>query len=722
MVVKPVSKAYVLSGHLLSGMRWGELLLHKKWPVLLAISIALALYVADFFGVFCNILEFAGDAGVIRIRMPTALSWTLLVLQAILLGMALYCVSTRVHSQLLRMTFSTFDPWAIIACVLRAWGARAFSRYHIQMAVEHQEEVSASLLLLGLDFAVMIEVSLLLIITEAADVPKDFKRIFVVICFAYSSILAAVAFSYPFLPDWERGAKLDILWFVSMAPISQYIGAFQVIARLLAKAAVSVIIYKHDFMYLRCHYDCCMDQLEACFAKLAVTDPFVLFYDDFSSVLQSWGVSEDHIYAGFNRLDVDQSGSVSLQQFKVSLRDIFSKFPDASDHALFTRFCQNAFEESLNYASLSSMLATVFGQWRKIRIDQFGKLLYRNFTKHPEILSIFKRDRMRTQSLLFAAFVHAALDSMRGKNFGKTSSDLTSLGLRHQYYGIKPQYLCLFQLSILNTLAEQLNGLSLHSEIAWSVVWTNFITTNFLRGLIDIDEHRGEMPTTILELLHGARKNEDCVPILIKNMKMIGGDAIQDVFSDEENEERHLGILLGYLEQVLQHLEKGQIAAARKKVRNTAKIHWDRRIFPRYMLTFQHAMALSFKELKLDCPSDAETKWMIFMHCEVLEILLMEPFAMTQSKVEEWASTLDTEEVDYKAWKSLMQLAQVEERLVDLGWERLHNWCSKPTVQVMDVIKLFGDEGMQHSSWTFEKMVQQYCQPSPPANETSFLD
>ena len=43
-----------------SGMRWGELLLHKKWPVLLAISIALALYVADFLGLFCNILEFAG--------------------------------------------------------------------------------------------------------------------------------------------------------------------------------------------------------------------------------------------------------------------------------------------------------------------------------------------------------------------------------------------------------------------------------------------------------------------------------------------------------------------------------------------------------------------------------------------------------------------------------------------------------------------------------------
>ena len=47
---------------------------------------------------------------------------------------------------------------------------------------------------------------------------------------------------------------------------------------------------------------------------------------------------------------------------------------------------------------------------------------------------------------------------------------------RHRQYGIKPQYLCLFQLSILNTLADQLNGLSLHSEIAWSVApWLKFI-------------------------------------------------------------------------------------------------------------------------------------------------------------------------------------------------------------------------------------------------------
>lgn len=726
MVVKPKERAYVLSGHLLSGMRWGELLLRKKWPVLLAIFLGLALHVADFFGVFCNIVEFTGETGVIRLRMPTTLSWIMWITETLLLGIAVYCVSTRVHSKLLRMTFSTFDPWAIIACVLRAWAAKAFSQHFIHLAAEHEREVHVYLLELLLELAFMVELSSLLIITEAADVPKDFKRVFVGICFTYSVILAAVAFSYPYLPEWDREAKLqlDFLFFVSMTPLSQYIGAFQVIAALLAKAAVSVLIYKQDFMYLRCHYDICLDQLEACFVKLAVTDPSILIFDDFSTLLQSWGISEDHIYAGFNRLDVDQSGRVSLAQFKVSLRDIFSRYPGASDHALFTRFCQSAFEDSMSYASLSSMLATVFGQWRKIRIDQFGKLLYRNFTRHREILSIFKRDRMRTQALLFGAFIHAALDSLRDKNFTKTSLEMTSVGLRHRHYGIKPQYLCLFQLSILNTLDDQLNGLSLHSEIAWSVVWTNFVTTSFLRGLLHFDEIRSEMVPTILELLQQARKKENCVKILIKNMKMMGGprDSIQAVFRDEEHEHRHLGVLLGYLEQVLRKLLENKIASARQTIRLAAKVHWDRKILPRYMLTFQHAMALTFQEMGLFFPQETETKWMVFMHCEVLEILLLEPFAGTQRKVEEWASNLGTDEVDFKAWKSLMQLAQVDDKFAEVGWERLHTHCSKPVVQTHDVIKLFGDKGMQHSSWSFEKVIQDYCQLLPPGNkDTSFL-
>eukprot|EP00435_Cladocopium_sp_Y103_P033218 s127_g8.t1 len=700
-----------------------------------------------------NCGSFPGESGVIRYRIPTPLSWIMWIAETLLLGIAVYCVSTRVHSKLLRMTFSTFDPWAIIACVLRAWAAKAFSRHFIHLAVEYEREVHVYIFELLLELAFMVELSSLLIITEAADVPKDFKR------------------------GWDRGAKLqlDFLFFVSMTPLSQYIGAFQVIAALLAKAAVSVIIYKilgthwQDFMYLRCHYDICLDQLETCFVKLAVTDPSAALPQDLvaegegqrwlalecvyqiipnqtyseitaeetlaarCNLLQSWGISEDHIYAGFNRLD---------------------------DHALFTRFCQSAFEDSMSYASLSSMLATVFGQWRKIRIDQFGKML--NFTRHREILNIFKRDRMRTQALLFGAFIHAALDSLREKNFTKTSLEMTSVGLRHRHYGIKPQYLCLFQLSILNTLDDQLNGLSLHSEIAWSVVWTNFVTTSFLRGLLHFDEIRSEMVPSVLELLQEARKRENCVKILVKNMKMMGGprDSIQAVFRDEEHEQRHLGMLLGYLEQVLRKLQQNQIASARKTIRLAAKVHWDRkmpgdgvagsggqaagvdlkisedgdalrftfhptpfdpRILPRYMLTFQHAMALTFKEMGLSFPQETETKWMVFMHCEVLEILLLEPFAGTQRKVEEWASSLGTDEVDFKAWKQ-MQLAQVDDKLAEIGWERLHVHCSKPVVQTHDVIKLFGDKGMQHSSWTFERVIQDYCQLLPPGKgDTSFL-
>jgi len=69
-----------------------------------------------------------------------------------------------------------------------------------------------------------------------------------------------------------------------------------------------------------------------------------------------------------------------------------------------------------------------------------------------------------------------------------------------------------------------------------------------------------------------------------------------------------------------------------------------------------------------------------------------------------------------------MQLAQVDDKFAEVGWERLHTHCSKPVVQTHDVIKLFGDKGMQHSSWSFEKVIQDYCQLLPPGNkDTSFL-
>ena len=45
-------------------------------------------------------------------------------------------------------------------------------------------------------------------------------------------------------------------------------------------------------MYLRCHYEYCMDQLDTSFAKLATTDPSCIVYADFRLALQEIGISE----------------------------------------------------------------------------------------------------------------------------------------------------------------------------------------------------------------------------------------------------------------------------------------------------------------------------------------------------------------------------------------------------------------------------------------------
>lgn len=45
-------------------MQWGELLLRKKWPVLLAIGLALGLHVADGLAAFGDVVEYS--AGVSR--------------------------------------------------------------------------------------------------------------------------------------------------------------------------------------------------------------------------------------------------------------------------------------------------------------------------------------------------------------------------------------------------------------------------------------------------------------------------------------------------------------------------------------------------------------------------------------------------------------------------------------------------------------------------------
>lgn len=158
------------------------------------------------------------------------------------------------------------------------------------------------------------------------------------ICVAYQGIvISAATLFWSDMPDWDPDAEVQILFFASMAPKSQFVSAYGTMAVLLTKAAVSTILQKclgyilhtvpcplspvpvlhtllsfevlggsedsggwnfdsdsrrNAFMYLRCHYEYCMDQLDTSFAKLAKTDPLSISYADFRLALQEMGISE----------------------------------------------------------------------------------------------------------------------------------------------------------------------------------------------------------------------------------------------------------------------------------------------------------------------------------------------------------------------------------------------------------------------------------------------
>lgn len=209
--------------------------------------------------------------------------------------------------------------------------------------------------------------------------------------------------------------------------------------------------------------------------------------------------------------------------------------------------------------------------------------------------------------------------------------------------------------------------------------------------------------------------------MLVRNLHGIVGGYCEwsRLFRDPEHEVQHLAMLLGFLIQVADDLDAGRILKAKQRMRGIAQIHWDRGVVPRHMLAFQHAMSHTFKEvLGPDVfTHSTESSWAVFMQTEVLEVLLLAPFAETQDRVEEWASQMDGQEVDGKAWRALMKLAYVDEPLAEKGLQRVHAENGKSSsLTVNDVIKTFCDESMQHPSWTFEKVVENYCK-TPPAAE-----
>lgn len=721
MVVKPIARAYILSGHMMSNMAVGDWLLRKKWPPVVALIIALGLHTADFFGAFYNLSVVPGEHQTpVRIFEPTLESSIMSVVSFLAFGVALLSVLTRVHSQLLWMTLRTFDPWAIIACCARGWAARSFSRYRLRDSGDDVASVH-DYFSWGIDLVIVLQFSSLLILAEAADIPKDVMRICVAICLIYCIVLSAGPLIWENMPDWDADAKVQLLFFANMAPKSQFVSAYGTMAVLLTKAAVSTIVQKNAFMYLRCHYEYCMDQLDASFAKLAQSDPSAISYSDFRLALQEMGISESHIFAGFNLLDIEQSGKVSLQNFRKCLMDIFAEYPDASHIVLLGKFCQEAFNQTSGYSSLDSMFGTVFSHWRRFKLEEFGECIYQCLTQDPALASLFRREKMRTQALLFAAFVQVALSWLEEKDFRKVDRDMASLGLRHRSYGVEPEYVCMFQIALLQTVSTILNGLSLQAEISWSVVWSHFVVAPFLAGLVDLDSERPGVYRAVKDILLQAKKEPQFVTMLVRNLHGIVGGYCEwsRLFRDPEHEVQHLAMLLGFLIQVADDLDAGRILKAKQRMRGIAQIHWDRGVVPRHMLAFQHAMSHTFKEvLGPDVfTHSTESSWAVFMQTEVLEVLLLAPFAETQDRVEEWASQMDGQEVDGKAWRALMKLAYVDEPLAEKGLQRVHAENGKSSsLTVNDVIKTFCDESMQHPSWTFEKVVENYCK-TPPAAE-----
>ncbi|CAJ1410728.1 unnamed protein product [Effrenium voratum] len=718
MVVKPVAKAYILSGHMMSSMAFGDFLLRKKWPMAVAIILALVLHVLDFFGTCYEIIEVQvqNDQPVVLAAVPTQLSAALSVVCVAAFSVALLGMLTRVHSQLLWMTLRTFDPWAIIACAMRGWASRSFSRHSVHIGMER--DLFASYYVAHvLDLVVILQFSFLIILAEAADVPKQLKRVCVAVCFIYCSLITLGALFCPVIPDWDPQSEVQFLFFASMTPKSQFISAYGTMAVLLTKAVVSTIFQKHAFMYLRCHYQYCMDQLDASFAQLAVSDPMAITYSDFRLALQEMGVSESHIFAGFNVLDVEQDGRVSLHSFRKSLMDVFAEFPDASHSALLSRFCQDAFNQASGYSSLDSMFGTVLSGWRRIKLEEFGESMYNMLTQDPALAKLFRRDKVRTQALLFAAFVQVALSWLEEKDFRRIERDMTSLGLRHRAYGIQPSYICLFQIALLQTLSTKLSGLSLHAEIAWSVVWSHFVVAPFLSGLVDVESARPGLYCTVKTLLQESSKAEGFIEALETNLNQVPGGQSNwlELFRDAGHMTSHLAMLQGFILRIAEDLDAGNSLKARQMIRSVAQIHWDRGVVPRHMLTFQHAMSQTFHEVLGPhvFTHAAESRWAVFMQTEVLEVILLAPFAETQDRVEEWAS-MCPQYVDKKSWNALMRQAYIEGAVADLGFQRLRMESGKDTdVTPGDVVKTFCDESMQHPSWTFEKVAENYCKTPP---------
>ena len=713
MIVRPVEHAYILSGRMMLTFTVGTWVLKRSWPLVTLIVTGLLLHTANIFAVFARTAEMSIADMVVTVSSPTAATWCTHAITTLCWGLATAVILTRVHSQLLWMTLRTFDPWAIIACALRGWSAQMLSRMSLQHDAQRTEDV--------FDFINMLQLSVLIVLVEAADLPRTVQRTFVAACLVYSCTLAAAALCVDQLPNWDPHARVELLFFVSMSPKSQFIGAYATMALLLLKATASVIVQNHHFMFLRCPLMYCLDEVDGSFRKLAQMDPGFVTLSDFQAAMLEMGVSDSHVRAGFNALDVNHTGRVTPRDFRRCMKEVFLECPGASHEALLTRLCQNAFGRNTGYDSLDSMLGLVMSQWRQIKLDELGKTLYGYLMLEGNVHRLFKTVNVRVQALLFAAVVQVGLTWLEEKNFRVVERDITSLGMRHIGYGVHPSHLCLFQLALLRSLGDLLKGLSERAEMAWSLVWLRFIAAPFTQGrLCQQDTDRATVASTVRNLLRKASADERFIPRLVANLSKVPAgehDWRSTIFRDTEHELSHMAMLASFLEDTADKLYDGDVAGARRRLRQVVSIHWDRGVFPRHMLTFQYAATITFRDiLGLQVFNEqAEALWAVFFQMEILDTLLLAPFAEMHDKMESWATACKMPYVNQAAWNSLMEMGGVSSDLSLKGYRRFcaESWKEASKITPDDVLRTLCDECMRHPSWTFAKVVRSYCSTKP---------
>jgi len=550
---------------------------------------------------------------------------------------------------------------------------------------------------------IMFQVSALIILAEAADVHRHIQWVWVVTLFVYCTIISLATGLAPWLPNWAPSEAFTLIFF-SMPPRSHFASAHATMAIFLIKAGVSMA-QGNDFMFLRCHYQYYTDQLDAAFLKISGSEEDEFHFEDFRGVCSELGIAQSHISAGFHAMDVDHSGRVSLEEFRSALKDTFMDMPGASHAALLTKYCSDSIKNAAGYRSLDSMLGLVVNQFRRFALDDFGVRIYACLRKFEGMDKFWASLNIRRQALLFASIMQISLRSLEEKDAKKVELYMIDLGERHKMYNVRAGHLCAFHLSLLETLAGKNADHEREGELAWSLVFRFFLARPFLKGLFaELPAYRKAQVLSSAKSFLLRAQEPDFVPALCEKLQQLPTRLSWDF--DQEDETKHIEDFIALLLQSVEHLHCGRRHAAREAVRGILRRH--EKFSMRHVLGFQHAFASTMAELE-PFSHEADTRWALFCQGEVLDVMLMAPFADRVDRIEQWAQEQQSRQVNFLAWQRLMQQAKVPETLVDNGFQRLRHDSGREDVYYDEVVAIFCQESMQHPFWSFEKLMANYC-------------